>query len=146
MARIGILLGSIMIGFSPSVWAGIIADSVAEFSGVQGQDGWYYGYNDGDSDSPWSSADFELMMDYSPSLWSVDLDLYWTQIGSSYCHPNGEITSGGKLPVEHWVVRRWISDVSGEIRLTGHIETKIPAEATGSSDVFLSTGSRSGLM
>ena len=42
----------------------IIADSVAEFSGVQGQNNWYYGFYDGDGTNPFSSNDFELLAQY----------------------------------------------------------------------------------
>ncbi len=37
----------------------LVADSAAEFSGTQGQNGWNYGYYDGDSASPFTPTDFE---------------------------------------------------------------------------------------
>src|SRR5262245_34636889 len=36
----------------------LVADSVAGFSGTQGQSGWWYGFYDGDPPTPFTPADF----------------------------------------------------------------------------------------
>lgn len=97
----------------------LIADSVAEFSGVQGLNNWYYGYYDG----PFVSSDFQKMVQLEkdtesyPSHWAVQKGTFWTSMGSYFTHPNGVITSGGRSPVEQWSVRRWVSKVDGEIEI-----------------------------
>ncbi|MBD2505061.1 beta strand repeat-containing protein [Anabaena azotica] len=91
-----------------------IANSQTEFSGVQGQNNWYYGYYDG----PFTSSDFQQMTQFSGG-WFVQYENYWTFLSSNGGHPNGVITSGGRTPVEHWAVRRWVSEVDGEIQIYG---------------------------
>lgn len=113
---------------SPSA-ADLIADSVAEFSDVQGQDSWFYGYYDGDSDTPFSTNDFEEMglfgvIPPDVSSWHVDWfgsPGFWTAIDAEACSPNGEVTSGGRTPIEHWAVRRWVSEISTTILISGHV-------------------------
>ncbi|NCS32928.1 MAG: tandem-95 repeat protein [Microcystis aeruginosa G11-01] len=99
----------------------LIADSVAEFSGVQGQNNWYYGYYDG----PFTSSDFRQMTQFvannSSFLWSVQQGTFWTSVGSNWTHPNGVITSYGRTPVEQWSVRRWVSEAEGEIEISGKL-------------------------
>jgi len=117
-------------GISPG-WTAEIADSAAEFSDTQGQDNWYYGYYDGDSAFPYNNNplgdDFELMTQFI-DRWFVQEGEggFWTSIGEAYIHPNGEITSGGRQPVEHWAVRRWVSEVNGVVNITGHLADADP--------------------
>ena len=60
MSRIAVAVALFCVTLSPRFsQAQIVADSVAEHSGVQGQDGWFYGYYDGDSNIPFSQNDFE---------------------------------------------------------------------------------------
>jgi hypothetical protein len=101
----------------------IVADSVAQFSGTQGQGGWYYGYNT----APFSSNTFTLMTQFLPSIfgpgnaWYVDRTDYWAALTDVGAHPNGMITSGGRLPVELWAVRRWVSTVDGPLTISGNL-------------------------
>ena len=55
--------------------------------------------------------------------WSVQPGIggFYTSLNSNGGHPNGTITSGGRQAVEHWAVRRWISDVIGQVIVTGNI-------------------------
>lgn len=106
-------------------WASIIADSVSEFSDTQGQDGWYYGYYDGDL----TPDTFKLLPHYDgvgvqdrvTLGWSLQLGPggYWTTTHQWGGHPNGTNGNIGRLPVEQWAVRRWVSEVSGEITISG---------------------------
>lgn len=58
----------------PAVYAqdGCLADSVSDFSGIQGYRNWYYGYYDG----PFDGSEFHLMTQYFPDwgtgFWGVD--------------------------------------------------------------------------
>lgn len=108
-----------------------VADSVAEFSGTQGQDGWFYGYynrtTDGDGvyqpanftqfprgAGAWSAANF---WDAASNRWKwFNGSPPWTEILPSLVHPNG--TNSGQ---EHWVVRRWVSDFTGPVVISGHL-------------------------
>jgi len=97
--------------------AQVIANSTNEFSGVQGQDGWYYGYRDVTVDG--KGIDYDANADFIPfdvSMWTGtewDLDSLgaapWTMLGSETVHPNS-LDNGA----EHWAIRRWVaSELSG---------------------------------
>lgn len=96
----------------------IVADSVAEFSSVQGQANWYYGYIE-----PVSGSAFIAMGYYNTVLdwWQADPNRYWTTLYAIGGHPNGVFTSGDRTPIEHWAVRRWVSEVEGEIDIVGNL-------------------------
>lgn len=114
-----------LLAFSNVSHAAQIADSVSDYSGVQGQGGWYYGYYDG----AFVPSGFVQMNTYNaasyPGAWVENFDgpvaLYWTSLSALGGHPNGVITSGGRNTVEQWAVRRWVSDVSGTITVAGNI-------------------------
>lgn len=91
----------------------VVADSVADFGGVQGGNGWFYGYYDRgtDPDSTYSVAELNTTdpnWTFVGSSWALGPgDPPWSIIGVNTWHPNGPSP-------RHWVVRRWVSDVSGE--------------------------------
>jgi len=105
----------------------VLADSEADFSSIQGSGGWYYGYY---AEPQLGSSDFQQLTiyEYVPSL---DEDLWrfgdqaWTHMGARVMHPNGRFTSGGKLAIDQYAVRRWVSSTSetllvqGTVQLTG---------------------------
>lgn len=93
----------------------IIADSELDFSGVQGQNNWFYGYYA----EPFQSSKFTLMEQFSSGTWLTNEGIYWTRLYSSGGCPNGLITSQGRTPVEHWCVRRWKSEITGEVTISG---------------------------
>lgn len=111
----------------------VVADSVAEFSSVQGQDGWYYGYYTG---APRSPSDFIPMTEYDPidESWKVDgtlpLPAYWTRIDRFGGHPNGSTTSGGRTPGEQRAVRRYVSEVAGLVTIAGQLADRNPFPGT----------------
>lgn len=118
----------LLSGTEPVLAVPPIADSVNEFSGTQGQDNWYYGYYDGDGPVLYSNPDFEELPNYVSNgpggrgpEWYIDYSKYWTACFVDGGHPNGLITSGGHLSAEHWIVRRWISEVSGNIAIIGNL-------------------------
>ncbi|HHT9123297.1 MAG TPA: hypothetical protein ACFYEF_10560 [Candidatus Wunengus sp. YC63] len=86
----------------------VIADSQNDFSGVQGQDNWFYGYytNCGNSSS-------FTQMTYDTSGWWEEAETQppWTLLRYN----------GGNPSSNHCAVRRWVSEVSGDIVITGRV-------------------------
>jgi hypothetical protein len=99
---------------------GLVADSVADYSGVQGQNGWYYGFIRPDVNAEWQPMPSYLSGGASPG-WYADPAHTWTSISADSVHPNGEITTEGRSPVEEYAVRRWVSDEVGLLHVTSHI-------------------------
>jgi hypothetical protein len=103
--------------------ASAVADSAAEFSGVQGANGWYYGdYNlTADADASYNpNTDFNMTdpnWTFTGGAWQLGTDGNpaanppWDNIGRTSWHPNGSNQPQGV----HWVIRRWVSDVDGEL-------------------------------
>ncbi len=106
---------------------GVLADSAAEFSGIQGQDDWWHGYRnltlDGGENDYDPEADFiPFPVDGSTILsatnfWNGNIfDWHndppnaggnahnppWTSLGATNSHPNGS-----NQAETHWTVRRW---------------------------------------
>ena len=119
----------------PSVAApgAAIADSAAQFSGTQGQSGWYYGYAGfasgvpasstyssglftpfagGSASGAWNAATNH----WTGSAWDLNTASAapWTFMTSTGVHPN-DSTPG---PLQS-AVRRWVSTVTGNYLLTG---------------------------
>jgi hypothetical protein len=96
----------------------VIADSIKEFSGVQGQDGWHNGYRNYTADGGGTDYDPSVQfLAYDPSMWdggAWNLDpggeAPWTYQAAQDLHPNG-INSGG----EHWNIRRWVAEEVTEV-------------------------------
>lgn len=106
---------------APAARADIIADSVADFSGVQGGNGWYYGlFNvSDDTDGLYAQAEFDEL---SLSSWT----------GSAWQWPGGQPPfvsfnawaahpDGTNREEQHRAIRRWVSPVAGEILITGQL-------------------------
>lgn len=106
----------------------ILADSKAEFSGVQGQEGWSYGYRiyppDGGSDDYDPTADFiafaggegqgdwdgvSQIWNSAGQAWDLNTEpaAPWTVLASESVHPNSIDSAPNE---EHWVIRRWTAD------------------------------------
>ena len=101
----------------------IVGDSVAEFSLTQGENGWFYGYYQ----DQFTPSNFRLMTTFNASwpAWQVDYrdppPLYWTYITPTIAHGNGHLVNFDRTPVEQWAVRRWVSDVEGQVTISGTI-------------------------
>lgn len=112
---------AILTAAGPGARADIIADSVADFSGVQGHNGWYYGFYNvtTDADQSYTTTDFsELSLAaWSGSTWEwpgaqppfVSFNA-WAQ------HPDGT-----NREEQHHAIRRWVSTAAGEITITGRL-------------------------
>ena len=106
----------------------VVADSEAQFSGTQGEEGWFYGYQEGggpyDPTSgfiPFSGGQGQgawngTTQEWSGSSWEANntSGAPWTSIEATSVHPND--SSPGP---EHYPVRRWVSPVSGLHTITG---------------------------
>lgn len=107
----------------------VIANSQAEFSGVQGQNGWYYGYRvyeEGTSTVDYDpNADFVAFDDtmWNGGAWDIDTGgtAPWTYLAQLDVHPNGSNnTEGGEnYNQEQWPIRRWVaSELTGDTPVT----------------------------
>ncbi|MCP4639147.1 MAG: hypothetical protein GY851_01870, partial [bacterium] len=97
----------------------VVADSVAEFSGVQGQDGWYY-MQLGIAAPPFEDF-FGEIGTYDQGRWG-SLDDAW-QTASLY---KGQVVSGIGVV---YPVRRWVSEVDDFVFVSGVLD-KQGSEAT----------------
>lgn len=103
--------------------AALVADSVAEFSGTQGAEGWSYGYFNHTALGAYSTGGFNAFALYDAGLerWQASE----TQVGAAnnvYLstsrfggHPNGVGPDAQDAAI--WAMRRWVSDVDGPLRL-----------------------------
>ncbi len=120
-----------------------IADSVAEFSGNQGGNGWFYGYyvKDADGNGAYDAADFVAFPRgtgntlaatnyWNGSKWDWAAgDPPWTEITAAGAHPSAE-NGNAALPI-HWAVRRYVSETNGAIRITGTLAAYSTAGTCG---------------
>jgi hypothetical protein len=83
-----------------------LADSVVEFSGTQGQNGWYYG-----SCPAFDTADFVQMSWYDGDSWYGVESFSTPYLNSTGGYPG--------MDSADWAVRRWVSDYTGQIHITG---------------------------
>jgi PKD repeat protein len=84
-----------------------LANSVNDFSGVQGSNGWEYGTN-----SAFNSAGFTRLPNFTGFVWNnPGATLDFPQLDAQGGHPN--------LDNLFWAVRRWTSNYSGAIRISG---------------------------
>lgn len=90
-----------------------IANSITEWTttGIQGENGWYYGYRNVTADGGGESYDPNTkFIPFTPEQWNgggfaVGGNPPWTQMGMRDLHPNGSNNGA-----EHWVIRRWVAD------------------------------------
>ncbi len=108
----GLLCGAACL-VSVSARGEIIANSIAEFSDTQGQNGWFFGYRDLTVDGKGAES-YDANADFLPfdaSLWNGtgwDLDAGagnapWTMLDNEGVHPNG--SNSGNL---QWAIRRYV--------------------------------------
>ncbi|MGB5631959.1 MAG: galactose oxidase early set domain-containing protein [Waterburya sp.] len=101
----------------------IIADSVSEFSTTQGENNWYYGFVEDQLLAP-----FEEMKDYNPSDNSWQVKNYQTKLSAGGGFPNALEPRNNNLAGKQFPVRRWTSEVDGEITITGVLDSKSVAQ------------------
>ena len=115
---------SIGVGFVPTQDPAILADSVAEFSGTQGENNWHYGTwtKNFDADGIYQTNDFGAM---NGSRFFMAAENRW-DLG-----PNGEAISTQLTPTgghpssasiaffTHWPIRRYVTESQGTITISG---------------------------
>lgn len=116
-------LGS-FLAMAATAQAGVIADSVADFSGVQGHRGWTYGYYDVlQGHGPGSPGTFQPMTAFNqtwPDTWENPGS--WALISDSTTHPH--LPAHGRIfPGNLHTSRRWTSNHSGLVSISGTIHS-----------------------
>ncbi len=99
---------------------GALANSVTEFSGVQGQANWFYGYYDQGLDAAgnakYDAADFNSgnpNWTFAGGAWSMGPgDPPWTTLNSTGGHPNGANNAATGI---HWAMRRYVCESAGTV-------------------------------
>jgi len=100
-----------------------VANSVSDFSDTQGSNNWLYGYYNKttDGDATYQASNF-VAFPRAAGAWGVAnywtgtmWDWFngnppWTEISATGGHPNG--SNNGN---EHWAIRRWVSEVAGNV-------------------------------
>lgn len=132
-----------LTGASPAS-ADIVADSVKDFSGKQGENGWTYGYWDESADADGTydpSRDFRPFPSFGTDsinrlsghpefttgeLWYLEDGRYYTSLWAEGGHPHGNLDLGTYARARQWAVRRWVSTVSGRIEIRGHAGKVMP--------------------
>lgn len=111
-----------ILGSTVPASAGVIANSVVEFSGVQGQDSWFYGfYNQGTTGgSPhgYTVGGFTAFDSFAVAIWQAsDAQVGannndFLNLNADGGHPTGLDLGQTSLI---WAVRRYQSEVAGEV-------------------------------
>ena len=131
----------------------VIADSVGDFSGAQGSNGWFYGYWDQSSDPDGvydQASDFRLLTHFGKDpinglsqhpefttgeLWYLKDGHYYTSLWAEGGHPHGTMDLGVYEKADHWVVRRWIGSVDNDVEILGHAGKVMPWGENWAGDV-----------
>ncbi|GBC94035.1 hypothetical protein HRbin15_02540 [bacterium HR15] len=109
---IGLLaFGAMLLHGASAQHAQVLANSLKDFSATQGENNWYYGYypsGDPSSFQPMTACPTDF-----GGVWSIDCPATntWTIIDAI-----GGVPGSTDLPV-----RRWVSNVSGEITISGRL-------------------------
>lgn len=115
----------IMWLFAIAGWGQIIADSASEFSAVQGQANWYYGYYS----RPFTANTFRQLETYGTdqygwTAWRHSTNTPpWIGISATNMHPAD--LNYSNIQTE-WAVRRWRSTHAGVITMSGTIRKLLP--------------------
>ena len=98
---------------------GVIANSVRDFSDVQGTHGWFYGYG--------AAPDFTLLPQHRLTDWREEWvgPGRWLSLTAGSQHPDA---IEGR-PVR--AVRRWVSMVAGRVRIVGDVSRGTEGDGTG---------------
>ena len=117
---------------------GVIANSILDFSQVQGANGWFYGYYR----DPFTPSTFTELPHFgvytlpngikSRPTW-YEGRKFWTELWAAGGHPNSVVTSVTARPVNQWAVRRWVSPVDAQVEVAGFLSK---SDVTGGDGVL----------
>lgn len=112
----------------------LVADSIADFpvgddaAPKQGTNNWFYGRHNVTANGAYQAGDFIAFNDNdAPGLaagtddWNGNWDRNggtnppWTFIGSNNGHPNGAANAAAAGEGDSWIIRRWVSEVNGDV-------------------------------
>jgi len=133
-------LGLSLLLVSNAGAAPMLADSLADYSLVQGQGGWYYGYY-----MPETGMDFYLMdvggQDWlGTEAWVVDEETSWAMIMGDSVHAHGPQASRGSEPGTVLSTRRWVSDVEGLTEIEGLLAKRAVSGGDGVEGLIMVDG------
>ncbi|MCL4181498.1 MAG: MSCRAMM family adhesin SdrC [Verrucomicrobia bacterium] len=136
-----------------------IANSIAEFSGTQGQNGWYHGlreilgidepinYNPDTDFIPFpggqGQGDWSLWVQaWTGEAWDLEIAgaAPWTLLAEEAAHPNADETNG-----EHWAIRRWVATeltAATPVAVTWHIRKENVSGGNGVTGALHLNGNR----
>lgn len=141
-----VTISTINAGCSTSTPAAapIDADSVRDFSGTQGRNGWTYGTWDesADADGRYDPAtDFRMLDNFGTDpinglhghpefttgeLWYLEDGRSYTSLWAEGGHPHGRLDLGSYDRADQWAIRRWISPANGRVEIRGHAGKVMP--------------------
>jgi len=126
------LAGMAGVGFLPSTEPVVIADSVNDFSGVQGKNSWNYGTwaKNFDTDKVYKPTEFAVLA--AARFFKADTNKWDLappgQYPSTEITPEGGHPASAKLgPFTHWAIRRWTAEITGDVTLSGQLGNTDPA-------------------
>ena len=97
----------------------LLANSVTEFSGTQGQNNWHYGYwnKTTDANATYADSDFTPFAanQWTGSAWDLPGDPPYTQLTAGGARPTAQDGNPGLQ--EHWVIRRYINEFNGPVTI-----------------------------
>ena len=141
-----VLLSAILFTAFAASNAVQIANSITDYSLVQGTNSWFYGYYDKSNDATpgsYSSSEFTLMNQVSGGTWwvnNVDSTVtgYFTRLYQVGGHSNGLDNYPGRTRAlaEHFAIRRWQSTVTGSLTFAVTI-AKIDTAGGNGTNFFL---------
>jgi hypothetical protein len=106
--------------FGARLDACVIADSVADFSSMQGTNGWTYGYAQAGVFQLFPSFGTDPDDESTYQRWyeTVGPGGYWTSLWVEGGHPNGTNGNAGRLPIAQHAVRRWTAASAAQLSVS----------------------------
>ncbi len=145
---LGVATAISAIVFCSSMTAGqqsvshVLADSVAQFAGTQGTNGWSYGYWDQSKDDKYDwSTDFQLLKNFGDDpinrlstntefktgkLWNLEDGRSYTSLWAEGGHAHAPTQDDKRLNRTQWAVRRWTSNTESAVTIRGQIGKVMP--------------------
>ena len=114
----------------------VLADSVRDFSGTQGQGNWTYGYcvSNRDGSAPYAPGDVK------PMFWEAsqgDWDDRWQGPGQWFSIGEAGASPAAKGSGQMWTVRRWTSDTAGPVHIVASVKHGQPKGDGVGCKIFL---------